>query len=677
MLSLKWLFKHRRLTIPVYFSFIVLFYLLFVRQNISHIEVELYLDSEHSGIFEVFSPISKDRYSQDSSSTVLFPQGESGHLFTMKPINRGNSIRIDPIAEPEQQLTIKKIVFKHLGFIKTIEGDSFSKYLQHFEQAHCQLAKDGLRIKSTGPDPKIFMSTNVVPFNSLSMLAGIILLTGIFPLIVLYQLRSYAHSQTLLIQIIACMGLLVLILSFLNLRMDTLFSALTYVLLGHSILVLSFLVIKNNLSNTYNSQLNIVILFTWSIIIILWSVTSLSKDIHQTILDGLVSDKQPQSSLLSKVVTYKNKLNKTYIKLIYGGKQLKNWDAKVKIFGLNFTPNAKTILGKEQWFFEGHGSRRVEQGIIKHIDNITDYIGLDPFSHEELTQWNRALEERYYWLKERGIDYIFALAPTKAMIYPEKLPEKIYQLKCDLDRPTRYTQLINYLKLHSIVPVVDLKAAMFEARHKHQWPLFYRTDFHWNYLGSFYAYQAIIRSINKHYPKYNLSPMSIDEFRIKPKYNWAHPRFLLLAGLYPREHKDDTYLRLFPTTDSHYSITSDFYTRGIADNTIPTGKKITFENGKKTIKIRKLLNPEGTLDSIFVIGDSFSKKMLGYFSAHSKIVYNYRTVTQFMPEPFKQSKPQLVIQEVLNMYVIDKPPTNIAEIKAARIRFLQKNEHPL
>ena len=187
------------------------------------------------------------------------------------------------------------------------------------------------------------------------------------------------------------------------------------------------------------------------------------------------------------------------------------------------------------------------------------------------------LEERYYWLKEQGIDYVFALAPTKALVYPEKLPARISKLQNELAKQTRYTQLIDYLKENSIVPVVDLKQAMLSAKNKHPWPLFYRTDFHWNYLGSFYAYQAIAQTIANIYPRYNLEPLSIDDFRIQPEHHWAHHQFLKLAGLKPEEHQDDTYLKLFPNNADHYATNSDVYLKGIYDETVPRFERISVD----------------------------------------------------------------------------------------------------
>lgn len=92
------------------------------------------------------------------------------------------------------------------------------------------------------------------------------------------------------------------------------------------------------------------------------------------------------------------------------------------------------------------------------------YFGFDTIQLIEPKLAGKVLEERYYWLKAQGIDYIFAIAPTKALVYPEKMPERLFKLKNELNQQTRYEQLVRFLKDNSIVPVVDLRTSLYEAR---------------------------------------------------------------------------------------------------------------------------------------------------------------------------------------------------------------------
>jgi len=115
-----------------------------------------------------------------------------------------------------------------------------------------------------------------------------------------------------------------------------------------------------------------------------------------------------------------------------------HFNALVKIHILGVSPNKKVALGKDGFYFEGWGAERVEKGIVESFDNIADYMGQIPFSQDELRQWKRVLEERKYWLKERGSDYVFVLAPTKALVYPEYLPSNLQRVS---KGTTRYDQL--------------------------------------------------------------------------------------------------------------------------------------------------------------------------------------------------------------------------------------------
>ena len=355
-------------------------------------------------------------------------------------------------------------------------------------------------------------------------------------------------------------------------------------------------------------------------------------------------------------------------------KKLTVLNAESKIFILGFSLSEKAILGKDNWFFEGYGERRVEKDIVQSFDNITDYMGQNPFTEKELEAWRIALEERYYWLKEKGSKYIFVLAPTKALVYPEKLPDRILRMKNKYMRPTRYDQLIKYLNENTIVPVVDLRKAMLEAKEKYSdVPLFYRTDFHWNYFGSFLAYQAIIDGINQAYPELDLVAGELDEFNVQKKTDWAHDSFMKMVGLDPQRHRNDTYYTLRPKPESGYYKIAGFSEKGINDYSMPGYTKKIF--GDNTYPVREYKNPNGKLPLMYIIGDSFIEKTLAYFSLHGKETLNFRAVTEIPTEPFdkKAEMPDVVVQEILNMYLLRQPPSNPRVIKKARVRALQKD----
>jgi hypothetical protein len=331
-----------------------------------------------------------------------------------------------------------------------------------------------------------------------------------------------------------------------------------------------------------------------------------------------------------------------------------HFNALVKIYGLGVSPNKNVAYGKNGFYFEGWGARRVEKGVTENFDNIADYMGQIPFSQEELRQWKRALEERLFWLREQGIDYVFVLAPTKAMIYPENLPDNLQAVKKGL---TRYDQLTDFLRNASKIPLIDLKPALLVAKKKRSYPLlFYKTDFHWNFYGAFIAYQAIIDQLRVMFPHYQFEHPEFSEFELSIDRKWAHHRFMDMVGLPVFLHKNEHYITLVPKPGGRYDSALDLPPEGISD-VYPPERTLTADDGS-SMKIRLILNPDAPVRSILLLGDSFFEKCVYFFSADAQRVLNYRTIVNFPDQILKYEKPDLVIQEILNMFILRPPPQN-------------------
>jgi len=152
------------------------------------------------------------------------------------------------------------------------------------------------------------------------------------------------------------------------------------------------------------------------------------------------------------------------------------------------------LIGKEDWLF------LTKSGII------TDYLGQNPLTLEQLAIWKEALERRQKWLAERGIRYLFVVAPNKAMIYPEMLPDHIYRNK----HQTRMEQLVDYLSGISTVEFLDLRDALQKA--KATGLVYHPRDTHWSERGAFFVYREICDRLAKWFP--DIQPWSIEDFTI-------------------------------------------------------------------------------------------------------------------------------------------------------------------
>lgn len=334
-------------------------------------------------------------------------------------------------------------------------------------------------------------------------------------------------------------------------------------------------------------------------------------------------------------------------------------DGLIKVYLFRDSPNPAIALGKDGFFFEGFGARRVEAGIVENFDNIADYMGDLPFTDEELRQWGETLRERRDWLKLRGVDYVFVLAPTKAFVYPEYLPDKLTRIK----GRTRYEQLSTYLRENVDVPFIDLFPALSEAKGKRSYPLlFYKTDFHWNFYGAFIAYQEIVAGLGEFFPQYPFVPLRFDDFRLDVDEHWAHQRFMNMIGLPETWHKNEHYLTLVPKPGTALDTALDLPPEGINDHYAPT---VLLGDEKKgdAVKVHLVRNPGAPVPSILLLGDSFSEKYVYFFSAHAQKVMNYRTVVNFPYQIFQHEQPTIVVQEILNMFILRPPPVNPEAIR--------------
>ena len=155
---------------------------------------------------------------------------------------------------------------------------------------------------------------------------------------------------------------------------------------------------------------------------------------------------------------------------------------------------SEALVGKDGWLeYTGYGNSDDFQHFpILPVGGIQDI------------QSN--LKLLYDKLRERNITLVVVIAPNKATIYPDKLPNQIQKFspQSELD------QLVNYMQQNGPPVLVDLRPALREARQKQD--VYYKTDTHWNSYGAFVAYTEIMKALSGTYPA--LAPKKIYEFRL-------------------------------------------------------------------------------------------------------------------------------------------------------------------
>ena len=160
-------------------------------------------------------------------------------------------------------------------------------------------------------------------------------------------------------------------------------------------------------------------------------------------------------------------------------------------------------LGKDGWLFLGNTSEAYK----KHGDPFGDVRNKNLYSEVELAAFANNIASFKAWLKERGIEYIFVIAPNKHTIYFDKLPDYIKRS----GEKSATDQLVDYLTQNTDVEIVDLRAALIEGRKSHE--VYFKTDTHWNHHGANIAQYEIMKRIENRFPDLITS----EKFDVKPK----------------------------------------------------------------------------------------------------------------------------------------------------------------
>jgi hypothetical protein len=148
--------------------------------------------------------------------------------------------------------------------------------------------------------------------------------------------------------------------------------------------------------------------------------------------------------------------------------------------------SSQVFFGKDGWmFFRGPDD----------LDLVNVTRNLRVLTESELKQHARSLQAKHDWLADRGIAYVFVIAPNKHSIYPEYLPDYMYKAG---DRSLT-DNFVDYMREHTDVMILDLRAALLREKSAEN-QLYYRTDTHWNYPGANIGQYEIAQTLAALFP---------------------------------------------------------------------------------------------------------------------------------------------------------------------------------
>jgi alginate O-acetyltransferase complex protein AlgJ len=288
----------------------------------------------------------------------------------------------------------------------------------------------------------------------------------------------------------------------------------------------------------------------------------------------------------------------------------------LKVFKKSPIPD-QVIIGNDGWLF------------LAGNENDS-YRGKHRFKESELRAFKLELEYRKKYLNDRGCKFYFLIAPVKANIYSNKIPNNIFRI----NKQSWGEQLIEYLNKTSEVKPINVYDIL--RAHKKNELLYFKLDNHWNQLGAFYVSNEILKRIHIDLPEVTTTSLSDYEI-IKTETN-NNNIANMLSNL---DNFKDITLQLSPKSGFH------------AKNVPPAGYPVVkgfpypwdYENDKEITGSKK--------PNILIISDSFGNNLFPFlaeeFSRSVKIFDSWQY--KLNEDIVKSEKPDVVLLVVLESNV--------------------------
>lgn len=272
-----------------------------------------------------------------------------------------------------------------------------------------------------------------------------------------------------------------------------------------------------------------------------------------------------------------------------------------KIF--NKTMSEDVIIGKDDWLFY-QGEKKIA---LKNYQNKKNY------TEKQLKKILKNVKKLNSWCKQQGVEFILMLIPNKEYVYSEFLPNGIYEI----NETKNIDLVVNYIREHSDIKVVYPKNELLEM--KNQGLVYYKYDTHWNELGGYVGYKALMDTLG------NEDVISLENVKKVSKSTSSGD----LGKLSMLNNKLPIYSEIHMEFDNEAML--------IYDDKAGNNAYQIYENDLKS-------------GSIFVMGDSFRTAMKPYLSrSFNKASFVHRRMNRF--DEVKKEKPEVLVYEVVERYI--------------------------
>lgn len=157
-------------------------------------------------------------------------------------------------------------------------------------------------------------------------------------------------------------------------------------------------------------------------------------------------------------------------------------DAALNAALFHVSAEEDVVLGKDGWLF--------------YAETVEDHLRTNPMTDRQLWASAHTLALVQEYVQDRGARLLFTVAPNKATVYPEQLPN----VGTPLDAEGNLDRLLPLLAAEG-VDYVNL----LDPLRRETVPLYFRQDSHWNTLGAALAQQTILTALGKEFEPFWLT----------------------------------------------------------------------------------------------------------------------------------------------------------------------------
>lgn len=284
-------------------------------------------------------------------------------------------------------------------------------------------------------------------------------------------------------------------------------------------------------------------------------------------------------------------------------------DPMAALVPAEFRRDGRYVAGRNGRMFLAHDSNRV----------LDQHSGRLRMGRGQLAAWSALVARRAMALAQHDCAYALLIPPNAHSVYPEDLPAR---LTTAAERPVH--ALLAQLAEHvPAVPVVHPLPQLLDRKRRDE--VFPRTETHWNELGAFVAYQALMDAL----------PAAVPARRLDEDDVWFFP--LSAPG-------DLGSKRRLPSKSPHlFAYPRHPDARLVADNMVEgTGNVIVTESP---------VAPPGTC---VVFGDSYTFGLLPFLSeSFGRLVFAQSPSVDL--RLIERERPQLTLTVISERFLLDVP----------------------